>query len=137
MDRLTKVVFIILVAFSLDRLCTLVPGHIFINDPFPFFDLSYIYEGTEYHSISLQAYVKAVTTHISWIILLFAFRKALPVSMERLLLYMIGIEFLSLADFFLLYEQPIFKVGAYRVEFTDFKILGHATAILLWKTGRL
>lgn len=137
MERYTKVVFLVLIALSLDRLCTLLPGHIFINDPFPFFDLTYMYEGTEYHSISLQAYVKAVTTHISWIILLWAFRISLPVSMERLLLYMIGIEILSLADFFLLYEQPLFKLGAYRVEFTDFKILGHATCILLWKTGKL
>jgi hypothetical protein len=137
MDRLSKIMYLILVAIALDRVCTLLPGHIFINDPFPLYDLTYTIDGVEYHVISLQAYVKAVTVHLSWIILLIGFKLALHVKMEQLLIWMITIEIMSLADFLLIYEQGLFYVGNYHVEFTDFRILGHAICIILWKMGKL
>ncbi len=127
----------ILVAISVDRLCTLLPAGIYF-DPFPFYDLIYTYpDGTTFNGINLQSYCKGITVHASWIILLFAFRVVMPPLCFRVLTVMIVIEFLSLADFFLIYEQYLFKLGHYPVEFTDFRILGHATAILLWKTGKL
>jgi hypothetical protein len=102
-------------------------------DPFPLYDL--VYNG-ENVGINLQAYCYAITVHLSIIIMLFAFREALP-KLSTVFLLLIGIEFLSLADFFIIYEQRLFYLGKYPVEFTDFKILSYAIVILLWKDGKL
>jgi hypothetical protein len=132
MNRETRVLFLILVAIAINRLCSLLPSGVYF-DPFPLYDL--VYNG-EIVGINLQAYCYAITVHLSIIIMLFAFREALP-QLSTVFLLLIGIEFLSLADFFIIYEQRLFYLGKYPVEFTDFKILSYAIVILLWKDGKL
>lgn len=129
--------FLVLVAIAIDRLCTLLPSDIYF-DPFPLYDMIYCYADDDCRNIgiNLQAYVKAITVHAAIIIFLFAIKTGLP-QLARPLKISIIIEFLSLADYFILYEQTLFDLGTYHVEFTDFRIFGHAITILLWKSGRL
>jgi len=144
MGRITKAIFIVFIAIAIDRLCTLpiFPPEKYV-DPFPFFDPTYTFEskcpGETYtiHGVSLQYIVKATTERVAGILYLCAFLIALPMVTNRLFKVMIVIQSLALADFFLLYEQSLFDIGEYHVEFTDFRIFGHAIAIILWKMGRL
>lgn len=139
MGRLTKAILIVLIAIAIDRLCTLpfIPSNLYV-DPFPFYDPIYRFDdGNVIRGINFQYLVKAVTERIGSVLYLCGFLIALPLVTKRLFSAMIVIQSLALADFFLLYEQSFFSLGNYPVEFTDFRILGHATCILLWKTGKL
>lgn len=137
MTHVTKALIYILTAISIDRLCGLIPSRWSSFDPFPFYDLIYKGENVGIHP---QYYVKAITVHIGWGLFMLAFRELslmFSTTLHRLFIAFLVIECLALADFLLLYEQPFFNIGLYRVEFTDFKILGYAISIYLWRTVKL
>ncbi len=138
MGRYTTAAFLVLIAIAFDRACTLwfIPIGYYC-DPFPFFDPIYYIGDTEVVGINIQYYIKAISVHATIIGLILSARKAAPLFMARFFAVCAIVEVLSLLDFLLIYEQGLFYIGKYHVEFTDFRILGHATAILLWKTGKL
>lgn len=137
MNTEAKILVLVLVAIAIDRLCTFLPSGLYF-DPFPLYDLIYCYAPDDCQNVGInaQAYCKAITVHLSWIMFLFTVRLARP-QLSKTLLVMGVIEVLSLADFFIIYEQPFFNIGNYHGEFTDIRILGHIITIVLWKTGRL
>lgn len=132
MSRHLKILILILFAVGVNRICSLVPSAYYF-DPFPFYDLVYYGENV---GINMQAFCYALTVHISFLLILIAFREALPHMAMVFTLFAI-LELLSVADFLLIYEQALFRIGKWGVEFTDFKIIAYGTIIILWKTGRL
>jgi hypothetical protein len=136
MDRITKAVILLFIAAAVDRSCTLFPSDVYA-DPFLFYDMKYECGGVVYEGVNLQYIAKAVSVHARNIIALFAVLLLIPQNVHRLIAVFIALECLSVADFFIIYEQSFFSIGKYPVEFTDFKILGYALSLIAWKTGKL
>lgn len=132
MDKWKTVIILLVVAAGIDRLCTLVPSDIYY-DPFLLYDMRYECDGVVYDGVNLQYIVKAVSVHARNIMGIIACWVLAPAELRRLLLVFAFFELLSVADFFIIYEQSFFSIGKYNVEFTDFKIIGYATATYLWK----
>lgn len=135
-----KILYWLLACVALNRACSLVPDVLF--DPFPFYDID----------ISVQYYVYAIAQHGIVLVLMFLIydiacdlsaRYSLhePWSNDslrssrlcELINKLFVIEILSLADFLLIYEHPIFYVAGYGVEFTDVKVILYAYLIFRWK----
>lgn len=123
MDR--RILYWLLACIGINRLCSLVPGGI-VFDPFPFYDID----------ISIQYYIYAISQHLIAMVLMFILASNTTERLGELFAKFFWLETLSLIDFFLIYEHPIFYVGNYGVEFTDFKIIIYAYLILTWKTKK-
>lgn len=139
MTKASVGLILIFTAISIDRLCSHLPSNPYF-DPFPFYDLMYCYPDTHEcvnRGVNVQYYCKAITNHAGLIMIMFAFRALMSTftqSFSRLFIAFAVIEFLSLADFLLIYEQSFFSLGNYPVEFTDFKIIGYLLSIIAWRT---
>lgn len=116
---------------AIDRFCTAVSPNIYI-DPFLFYDISFQCGDVVYNGINLQYLVKALSVHISVILLIMALYCVAP-AMRKALKFSIIVEVLGIVDFLLIYEQSFFSW----VEFTDIRILAHGLIIGLWKSGKL
>ena len=136
MDNVTKAIILIFIAAAVDRSCTLFPSDVYY-DPFLFYDMRYSCDGIVYEGVNLQYIAKAVSVHARNIIGLFAILLLIPTNAHRLIAVFITLEFMSVADFFIIYEQSFFSIGKYAVEFTDFKIIGYSISIIAWKIQRL
>lgn len=122
----------ILFSIAINRLTTVMPTGIYF-DPFPFYDI--LYDG-ENVGINLQSYVYMIANHLSimaiWLFCMYEMPKY-----SLLFSLFIILEVGSLIDFLLIYEHPVFHIGFYGVEFTDFKLILYTTFIILWKHGKL
>lgn len=115
-----KVLWLILVAVSMNRLCSLLPESIYF-DPFPAYDLQ----------ITLQTYVYFITSHLSIILIWLALWRRSD-NLSKIFYNFMVIEIFSLVDFLVIYEHPIFHLGTYGVEFTDIKIILYSIFIIKW-----
>lgn len=129
MARTFKLLWLIPVAILLNRICTIVPAYYYF-DPFPLHDI--VNQDGEKIGITLQSYIYFIAIHLAWIILWV--REILGKQMHYQVFYsFLGIEILSLLDFLVRYEQPLFDIGNYHVEFTDFKVLMYTLTLITWK----
>jgi len=130
-------IWTIMLAVFINRFCTILPKGIYIH-PFPLFDNFYVkIEGKLVDiGINLQSYAYFMLNHISliliWIFCMFEIPKFSLLFRAFLIL-----EVLSLLDFLIRYEQPIFNFWLWPVEFTDIKLFLYATLIILWKRQTL
>lgn len=135
MSKEVKVLIIILIAIAIDRLCTVVDSNVYY-DPFLFYDLHWECGDTVYSGVNLQYILKAVSVHVSVILLLWCIQIGFP-DLKKALKFSMIVEALGIIDFFLIYEQSFFSIGIWDVEFTDFRIAAHGLIIGLWKSGKL
>lgn len=115
----SKVLYWLLFAIGVNRACSLVPDYTF--DPFPFYDIQ----------ISVGYYIYAISNHL-FVMILFYLLSVVWTRGYYLMATLFILEVLSLIDFLLIYEHPIFHIGSYGVEFTDFKIILYAYYIIQW-----
>lgn len=123
-----KNLLFILAALVMNRLCSLLPAYVFF-DPFPFYDIMYNGQNV---GISLQSYIYFIGNHLMIIFIWLFCLTELP-KFRGILYWFFILEIFSLIDFFLIYEKPWFHLLGYGVEFTDFKLILYAYAILKWR----
>lgn len=116
----SKVLFWLLFAIGMNRACSIVPDMFF--DPFPFYDIT----------ISVSFYIYVISNHCFILILFYLLTQTAMGEMFRIMVVFFWLQFLSLLDFILIYEHPIFYVGRYGVEYTDFKVLMYTYLIIRW-----
>lgn len=125
----SKLLYCLLGALGVNRLCSLVPAYHYF-DPFPFYEIVDA-NGVEI-GITVQSYIYGISVHLFVMIL---FYLLVQISNNKLF-YLFGtlfwLEVLSLVDYLLIYEHPIFHLGSYGVEFTDFKIILYTYFIIRW-----
>jgi hypothetical protein len=116
----SRAIYCLLLAIGLNRACSLVPDYTF--DPFLFYDIQ----------ISVGYYIYALSNHC-FVMILFYILAAVSSRMYQLMAQFFWLEVLSLVDFILIYEHPIFYICGYGVEFTDLKIILYVILIIQWK----
>lgn len=104
----------------MNRACSLVPDYYF--DPFLFYDIR----------ISVGYYIYAISNHLFVMILFYLLFQLSNYKLFYLFGALFWVEVLSLVDFLLIYEHPIFHLWGYGVEFTDFKIIMYVYLIIRW-----
>jgi len=129
MDRVFKYLWLIPLAIFFNRITSLLPEYVFI-DPFPMYDIVDQYGQPE--GITLQGYAYMIGIHFAWLIL-WAREIIKKDDYSVLFKWFFVIEFLSLLDFVIRYEQAFLMIGFYPVEFTDFKLAGYVFCIALFK----
>ncbi len=119
-----KALYCLLLAIGLNRACSLAPDYTF--DPFPFYDIQ----------ISVGYYIYAISNH-AFVMILFYLLATVASSINfYLFVQLFWLEVLSLVDFFLIYEHPIFYLWGYGVEFTDIKIIIYVILIIKWQRAQ-
>lgn len=114
-----------------NRLCSLpfIPEYRFI-DPFPMYTI--LDKNGDPEGITIQGYLYMIGIHFGWITL-WIWEVLKKDNYFPLFCGFIVIEFLSLLDFVIRYEQAFFDVGFYTFEFTDIKIGMYILAIWIFK----
>jgi hypothetical protein len=125
--------WLILFGVVINRFCSFPIFSGVYFDPFPFYDV--MYDGRNV-GINLQSYIYMFANHLSIIAIWVFCRYEMPKYAILFSLFIV-LEIGSLADFILIYEHPIFHIGNYGVEFTDFKLILYTSLIILWKHGKL
>lgn len=124
----SKLLYCLLAALGVNRLCSLVPAYRYF-DPFPFYEIVDV-NGVEI-GITVQSYIYGISVHL-FVMILFYLLSVVWVRGFHLMATLFLLECLSLLDFMLIYEHPIFYIGSYGVEFTDFKIILYTYLIIRW-----
>lgn len=125
-----KVLYWLLGAIAINRLCSLVPKYVYI-DPFPFYTI--LDKNGNEIGITLQSYIHGISMHLIVMVLMFLLSSIAKYDLGKLIAKFFWLEVLSLLDYFLIFEHPIFNV-LWGIEFTDFKLAFYSYFILTWKT---